>query len=199
MDQLSLLSGAQTQQYQILYFDLETLRSADEVGGWGNIKDMGMACGVVFDSKSNEYFTYEEHEVQKLVDHLCSADLVVGYNHIYFDYEVLKGYSNINFEALKNFDMMKDVEAKLGRRFKLDGLAKTTLKKQKSSDGLQSLQWVKEGRMDLVKAYCKTDVEVTKDLFLFGVENHRIYYSERDEKKTLEVNWDIEKLTQTNG
>lgn len=194
MDQLSLLSGLQTQQYRILYFDLETLRSADEVGGWGNVKDMGVACGVIFDSKTNEYFTYEEKDVDKMIDHLCSADLVVGYNHIFFDYTVLKGYSNVNFSALSNFDMMVDIEKTLGRRMKLDSLVKATLKKQKSADGLQSLQWVKEGRMDLVKAYCKTDVEVTKDLFLFGVENRKIFYSDRDQLKELPISWEIEAL-----
>ena len=34
----------------ILYFDLETQKSADEVGGWGNISKMGMSIGVTCSS-----------------------------------------------------------------------------------------------------------------------------------------------------
>ena len=32
----------------IVYFDLETQKSADEVGGWNNIRDMRMSVGVTF-------------------------------------------------------------------------------------------------------------------------------------------------------
>ena len=35
---------------RILYFDLETKYSADEVGGWSNIEDMGMSIGVIWDT-----------------------------------------------------------------------------------------------------------------------------------------------------
>ena len=35
----------------IVYFDLETQKSADEVGGWGNISKMGMSIGVTFSTR----------------------------------------------------------------------------------------------------------------------------------------------------
>ena len=37
-------------EHRILYFDLETQKSADDVGGWGNIHEMKLAVGVVWDS-----------------------------------------------------------------------------------------------------------------------------------------------------
>lgn len=194
MNQLSLLSGLDSNQYKILYFDLETKKSAEEVGGWSNIKDMGMACGVLYDSEDDRYHVYLEDQVHDMIKHIQSADLIVGFNHIYFDYKVLTAYDNFNYNRLNNFDLLLDIEAHLGRRLKLDALAKTTLKKQKTADGLQSLQWVKEGKMDLVIDYCKADVEVTKDLFLFGVENNFILYPDRGQKNQLNVNWNIDKL-----
>jgi len=36
----------------IVYFDLETQKSAEEVGGWGNISKMGMSVGVTFSTAS---------------------------------------------------------------------------------------------------------------------------------------------------
>ena len=38
----------------ILYFDLETQKSADEVGGWNNIRDMRMSVGVTYSTARNE-------------------------------------------------------------------------------------------------------------------------------------------------
>ncbi|HMQ10869.1 MAG TPA: DEAD/DEAH box helicase [Oligoflexia bacterium] len=194
MSQLSLLSGLDSNQYKILYFDLETKKSAEEVGGWSNIKDMGMACGVLYDSEDDLYHVYLEDQVHEMIKHIKSADLIVGFNHIYFDYKVLTAYDNFNYNRLNNFDLLLDIEMLLGRRLKLDALAKTTLKKQKTADGLQSLQWVKEGKIDQVIDYCKADVEVTKDLFLFGVENNFILYPDRGQKAQLNVNWNIDKL-----
>ena len=40
---------------RILYFDLETKYSADEVGGWGNIEDMGMSIGVIWDTLDEKF------------------------------------------------------------------------------------------------------------------------------------------------
>jgi len=175
---------------RVLVFDLETKRSADEVGGWNNIKSMGMACGVVHDSIENQYFTYDEVQAKDLAEHLNRGDLVVGFNHIGFDYTVLSAYSDILFKNLNNFDILQDVSNKLGHRLKLDSLVTATLGDKKSADGMQSLRWVKEGKMDLVREYCKKDVEVTKRLFDYGVKEGRVYYFDRDgEKIMLNVSW----------
>ena len=66
---------------RIQYFDLETQKSADEVGGWGNIHKMGLAIGVVWDSVDQDYFVYEEKDAKKLVEKLQTADLVRSEEH----------------------------------------------------------------------------------------------------------------------
>lgn len=38
-------------EYMVLTFDIETRKTAEEVGGWDNIHKMGVACLVVLDSK----------------------------------------------------------------------------------------------------------------------------------------------------
>ena len=64
----------------IVYFDLETQKSADEVGGWNNKKDMGMSVAVTFSTAENAYHIYDERHVEDLIKALFRADLVVGFN-----------------------------------------------------------------------------------------------------------------------
>lgn len=179
---------------RILYFDLETQKGADEVGGWGNSHLMKLSVGVVWDSKAKDYFTYLENQADKLVEKLCSADLVVGFNVIGFDYSVLQPYSKFDLHDVKTFDMLVDVHKKLGYRLGLNHLAQHTLKAEKSADGLLALKWYKEGKMDKIIEYCIKDVEITRDLFLFGEKNGYISYLARDNTvQKLAVDW---KLTQ---
>ena len=175
---------------RVLFFDLETQKSAEEVGGWGNIHKMGLAVGVVWDSLDREFFTYEEKDARQLVDKLRTADLVVGFNVIGFDYTVLQPYSDFDLQEINTFDMLVDVKKRLGFRLSLNHLAQHTLNAKKSADGLISLQWYKEGKISKIIQYCKQDVEITRDLYLFGEKNGLVKYQSRSGNPLqLEVNW----------
>ena len=175
---------------RVLFFDLETQKSAEEVGGWGNIHKMGLAVGVVWDSLDREFFTYEEKDARQLVDKLRVADLVVGFNVIGFDYTVLQPYSDFDLQEINTFDMLVDVKKRLGFRLSLNHLAQHTLNAKKSADGLISLQWYKEGKISEIIQYCKQDVEITRDLYLFGEKNGLVKYQSRSGNPLqLEVNW----------
>ena len=175
---------------RIQYFDLETQKSADDVGGWGNIHKMRLAVGVVWDSIDQDYFVYEEKDAKTLVEKLRTADLVVGFNVIGFDYTVLQPYSDFDLQEINTFDMLVDVKKLLNFRLSLNHLAQHTLNAKKSADGLISLQWYKEGRIDKIIHYCKQDVEITRDLYLFGEEHGFVNYQSRSGNPLqLEVNW----------
>jgi len=176
---------------RVQYFDLETQKSAEEVGGWGNIHKMGLAVGVVWDSLDQEFFVYEEKDARQLVDKLRTADLAVGFNIIGFDYTVLQPYSDFDLQDINTFDMLVDVKKKLGFRLSLNHLAQHTLNAEKSADGLISLQWYKEGKINKIIQYCRQDVEITRDLFLFGEKNGYVNYQSRSGNSLkLEVNWE---------
>jgi len=175
---------------RVQFFDLETKKSAEEVGGWGNIRKMGLAVGVVWDSLDREFFTYEEKDARPLVDKLRTADLAVGFNIIGFDYTVLQPYSDFDLQEINTFDMLVDVKKRLGFRLSLNHLAQHTLNAKKSADGLISLQWYKEGKISKIIQYCKQDVEITRDLYLFGEKNGLVKYQSRSGNPLqLEVNW----------
>ena len=175
---------------RIQYFDLETQKSADDVGGWGNIHKMRLAVGVIWDSIEQDYFVYEEKDAKILVEKLQKADLVIGFNIIGFDYTVLQPYSDFDLQEINTFDMLVDVKKLLNFRLSLNHLAQHTLNAKKSADGLMSLQWYKEGRIDKIIHYCKQDVEITRDLFLYGEEHGYVNYQSRSGNPLqLEVNW----------
>ncbi|MBI2877187.1 MAG: DUF1998 domain-containing protein, partial [Candidatus Tectomicrobia bacterium] len=180
---------------RLLYFDLETQKSAEEVGGWGNTHLMRLACGVVYDSRSQRFHSFQEEEVHRLVELLAEGDLVVGFNIIRFDYGVLRGYTGFDFSRLKTFDLLVDIQRRLGFRLSLDHLASRTLQIRKLADGLQSLRWFKAGEIDKVITYCRKDVEITRDLFLFGLKNRYLVFERREGGLArLPVDWDLEQL-----
>ena len=185
-------------EYRILYFDLETQKSADDVGGWDKVHKMKLAVGVVWDSLEQKFFCYIDSEASQLVEKLKTADLVVGFNVAKFDYGVLQPYAtkmDFDLEEITTFDMLIDINKKLGHRLSLNHLAENTLNAKKSADGLVSLQWYKEGKIDKIIEYCKQDVEITRDLFLYGESHGYVKYSTRSGiAKDLQVDWEIASL-----
>jgi DEAD/DEAH box helicase domain-containing protein len=175
---------------RVQYFDLETQKSADDVGGWDNIHKMGLAVGVIWDSLDQEFFTYEEKDASQLVEKLRTADLAVGFNIIGFDYTVLQPYSDFDLYEINTFDMLVDVKKNLGFRLSLNHLAQHTLNAEKSADGLVSLKWYKEGKINKIIQYCRQDVEITRDLYLFGEKYGFVKYQSRSGNNLeLQVDW----------
>ena len=184
-----------TNKARILYFDLETQKSSNDVGGWENIHLMDLAVGVVWDSLEKKYFSYLENGASQLVDKLKTADLVVGFNVVKFDYGVLQPYAGFDLQEITTFDMLVDVQKLLGHRLSLNHLAENTLGLKKSADGLVSLEWYKEGKIDKVVEYCKQDVKITRDLFLYGESHGHVKYATRSGMvKPLAVDWKIANL-----
>lgn len=173
-----------------LFFDLETLRSAAEVGGWSRAADMGLALGVIYDRRRDLWRTYREEDVKDLIIDLLSAGRVVGFNVKRFDYTVLSGYAAADFSRVPTLDLLEEIHQVLGFRLSLAHLAEETLGVKKSADGLQSLAWVQEGRWDLIEAYCRRDVEITLKLYEFGRRHGHVLFRGRDGRRLrLPVTW----------
>ena len=174
----------------IVYFDLETQKSAAEVGGWVKKRDMKMSVGVTYNTSDGQYRIFSENQVADLVKQLTRADIVVGFNIINFDYEVLHGYTPLDLHATPTLDLMADLEQKLGHRVSLDAVAKSTLNAPKIADGLQALKWWKEGRLLEIAEYCCFDVKITKELHEYGKQFGEVSFVDRvGQKRTVKVKW----------
>jgi DEAD/DEAH box helicase domain-containing protein len=174
----------------IVYFDLETQKSADEVGGWGNISKMGMSVGVTYSTARGDYKIYGEKQVDDLIADLQRADLVVGFNNLRFDYEVLHGYTAFDLTQLPTLDMLVVLNETLGHRLSLDSIATATFGVEKTAEGLQAIQWFKEGKLTEIAEYCCYDVKITKLVHEYGAQQKQLHYTNRFGKKlTVPVKW----------
>ena len=162
----------------IVYFDLETQRTANDVGGWDKKRDMGMSLGVTYSTALGQYRIFNEKRVNDLVDQLLKADLVIGFNVINFDYEVLMNYTILDLpHQCRTLDLMVDIEKKLGHRLGLDAVASTSLGVGKTGDGLDAVRWWREGKMLEIAEYCCFDVKCTKLVHEYGVTNKKLLYT----------------------
>lgn len=178
-----------------VYFDLETQRSANDVGGWDKKADMKMSVGVTYSSTRGGYMIYDESMVQELIDELCAADVVVGFNHIWFDYEVLMGYTILDLkEQTTNLDLMLDLEKELEHKPKLDAVASESLGVGKTAVGTDAIKWWQEGRLMDIAEYCCYDVKVTKEVHEYGAQNGLVKYKNRfNQSLEVPVKWTLPK------
>lgn len=174
----------------IVYFDLESQKLFEDVGGRDASKLL-LACGVTWSTERNDFAVYWEKDAAALVAELKAADRVIGFNIINFDYEVLKPYAPaMNLRSLRSTDMLQDIFRVLNFRLSLDSIAKATLGTTKTADGIQSVEWYRNGDLDKVAEYCKADVDITRRVYEFGRDNGFVYYYSRlGSKLKVAVNW----------
>jgi DEAD/DEAH box helicase domain-containing protein len=175
----------------VVYFDLETQKSADEVGGWDRIREMRMSVGVTYSTARGGYKIYGEKDVNALIDELRRADLVVGFNNLRFDYEVLVGHNPFfDVEQVPTLDMMVELQKTLQHRLSLDSIASATLGVEKTSEGLQAIRWFKEGKLLEIAEYCCYDVKITRLVHEHGLTKKQLNYVNRfGRTMTVAVSW----------
>ena len=126
-----------------LVVDIETRQLVDEVGGWDHMDKLQVSVACAYDSKTEEFTSYEMKDLPKLFN-LCEERLVVGYNVRGFDLPVLAAHG-LETKNLDVFDLMYDVEALTRQRYlKLEHIAQGTLGTGKSADGLMAVEWWKQ-------------------------------------------------------
>ena len=150
-----------------------------------------MSLGVTYSTASGDYRIYGEKRVNELVDQLLKADLVIGFNIINFDYEVLMGYTILDLkDHVPTLDLLVEIERKLGHKLALDVLAQATIGAGKSGDGLEAIRWWREGRLLEIAEYCCIDVKVTRLLHEYGCKNKELFYNDRfSQRRRVEIEW----------
>jgi hypothetical protein len=182
----------------IVYFDLETQRSFGDVGGFSNKSKMGVSVAVTFSTARGSYKIYPENAMEQLGEELVRADLVVGWNHLHFDYPVLQPYVfHTLADQTLNLDMMHDLEKKLGFRLKLDSVASATLGTGKIAEGIDALRWWQEHKktgdfapLRKIAEYCAFDVKITKCVHEYALQHGVLKYDDRNGRiAEVAVDW----------
>ena len=173
-----------------IVLDLETQKSFEEVGGYGKNHLLKVSVVGVYSYRLNKYLTFEENELHRLGEMLQEADLLIGFNTINFDYQVLQPYLNFKLADIPSLDILQEVEKIIGHRVKLDNLASMTLGAGKSGDGLQALKFYKLGQMEELKKYCLDDVRITKELYDYIQRYGKALYKDYFETKEIQLKFE---------
>ena len=151
---------------------------------------MGMSVGVTYSTARGDYRIYGEKQVSDLITDLQRADLIVGFNILRFDYEVLHGYTAFDCTQLPTLDMLVELQNTLNHRLSLDSIATATFGLEKTAEGLQAIRWFKEGKLLEIAEYCCFDVKLTKLVHEHGARHKQLHYNNRFGKKlTVPVKW----------
>lgn len=168
-----------------IFLNVETVRMSHEVeGGWSSIARFGLAVAVTWDAQ-NRFRRWFEPDAKALISELARFDRIVSFNGDRFDFEVLSAYQPVNHLLGNSFNLLVDLHRRLGFRIKLDDLARETLGNQKTGNGLDIVQWWREGRKEEVCKYCETDVKLLVDLVEFARRNKYVVVKSRQ----LPVDW----------
>jgi len=182
---------------KILTFDIETTNTFDEVGS-PHAQDLDLAVICVHDNETDEMTSYFKEDLYKLWPLIEKADMLISYNGDHFDIPLLNKYYAGDLTQIKSLDLLVEIRKSLGRRIKLDDVASATLGQSKSADGLQSIVWWRQGKIDEVVEYCKQDVKVTRNVYDFALTNGHVLYIKDGKKEEIKLDTtDWEKPSET--
>jgi len=167
-----------------IVFDLETQNFFQEVGS-SDPAALDISVASFYDSETDKYLTISVDELQQAWPLIEQADALVGYNSNHFDIPLLNKYYPGDLLQIKSIDILEDIKESLGRRLRLDNIAKATIGAKKSADGIQAVRWWREGKVEEVKKYCQQDVKVTKQVFEYALEHGHVKYKDGYRKKDI--------------
>ena len=167
-----------------LTFDIETEGDFRANGDFSNLE---VTVVGVHNSETGALMGFYKDELHKMWPLFESADIIVGYNSDHFDIPILGKYYAGDLTKIKSVDLLKEVKNVLGRRLKLDNLAGATLGRNKTSDGLEALEWWKQGLREKVRDYCLADVAITNDLYEYAKKHGSLKYRDYDGVREIKL------------
>ncbi len=161
---------------QRLVLDLETKRSFNEVGGAHNKAALGVSVVGVYVYNTDSFEAFREEDFGTLGSLLRSADEIIGFNLIGFDWPVLAAELGDWVVDLPTLDLMLEAQKALGHRVSLDSIAQATLGSAKLGSGLDALEYYAKGEWAKLERYCLEDVKLTRDIYEYAKQNHHLYF-----------------------
>jgi DNA polymerase elongation subunit (family B) len=166
-------------------FDIETYSptKSDKI----NTSELRVSVIGAYISWTNEYVAFMEADTKTFIELMKKADLIIGWNHGWFDLPVLQKYSDFDLSKLPIYDIMLEMEKVVGNKLKLDNVAKANLGESKtdSYEVFKHYHWNKEW-YKLID-YCMNDVRLTNLLFVKAQNNEDIAYYDLHTLRTVRV------------
>jgi RNase_H superfamily len=155
-------------------FDIETYSptKSDKI----NTSELRASVIGAYISWTNQYIAFLEEDAKYFTELLKKADLVIGWNHIWFDIPVMQKYADYDLSKLPMYDLMVEMEKVVGFKLKLDNVAKANLKESKTDTYEQFKHYYWNEEWFKLIDYCMNDVRLTNDIFLKAFKKESISY-----------------------
>jgi DEAD/DEAH box helicase domain-containing protein len=136
----------------------------------------------------DEYIAFLEEDVADFLELLEKADLIVGFNHIWFDLPVLQKYAKFNLKTLPCYDIMLEFEKAAGYKIKLNDLCKANFGDDIKTDtySVYKNYYTDKKWFELID-YCMNDVRLTERLFDQIQKTGNLSYMDLHLKKSVTV------------
>jgi len=220
-----------------IFYDIETKELLDQNAPDQDaaIRALHMSVGVTWCREAcHDAQTF--HNTAELAAHLLAHTRIIGFNIIHFDNAVLAWSPDRQHDLdgirlpdapedlkklldAKSFDLLADLETRLGHRVSLGALAEGALGKQKRATGPQAVVWNRlastlrdklpfaladvgdaEGAarvnelgawfQERLEQYCLQDVLLVKKIFEHGIANKRVAFIDfESERRVVKVQW----------
>ncbi|HVW82922.1 MAG TPA: ribonuclease H-like domain-containing protein [Candidatus Paceibacterota bacterium] len=171
---------------RFVVFDLETKMSPFSRGRL-DVRELELTVAGVYDSTEDAYRAYTLEELPRLWPLLERAELLIGFNSDSFDIPLLNRYYPGDLSSIRSLDLLTEVYRALGRRLRLDNLARATLGRGKKGDGAKAGAWWEAGLYDKVKEYCLEDVRLTKELYDYALAHGALKYKDLSATKDIKL------------
>jgi DEAD/DEAH box helicase domain-containing protein len=181
-----------------IVLDIETQDTFQDVGSNDPTK-LHISLLVIYDYKDQQFKTFMEKDLNDLWSILEETDLIIGYNSDHFDIPLLNKYYPGDLTSVGSLDLMTEIKKVIGRSVKLDNIAEATIGMGKSGNGLQAIEWWKNGDIAKIEKYCRDDVKVTRDIYEYAMKNKCLKYKDLLDTVTFDIctdAWD-QKISKT--
>ena len=155
---------------RICVFDIEIATPVEECErGWAGAREgqCGLSALVIWDSISERYHVYDAYSLDRGVEHLNSADVLVSWNGLSFDAPCIEALTGVELMP-KHIDLLDLVWKALKSKtkgYRLGEVSWRTLKLKKNGTGERAPELVEQERWADLFDYCINDVHLTRKLW----------------------------------
>lgn len=136
----------------------------------------------------DKYLVFFEDQAKDFIELMKQADLVIGYNHLWFDLPVLqkyaRRYSNFDLLSLPTYDIMLEIEKKIGFKPRLNDISKATFNDLQKTDSFENFRnYHLQNKWAELTDYCMHDVLITETIFRRIRDGQKLFFFDLHQKK----------------
>lgn len=165
-----------------IFFDIEVKHWFDE-SGITELSDLGVSIVCIYVRPEDKMYSFFERDFDQMWQYFRKADRIIGFNTLKFDIPVMSPIAPPDFPKLNHFDIYNEIKnGNDGFAASLNAIAKGCLNLTKNDTGENAVRYWQKGDTEslrLLEKYCRMDVELTRDVYDYIMDQKSIKYIDR--------------------